>query len=89
MPSFLTALLFLLNLPVFVFIQKRLFPEPSQWHRALSLAHPPELTHSLLAGSWREVLSHLRLAVFSVLCGLVFLSQVLLLKAWLLFTVQP
>ena len=81
MSLFLLLSLLALDLPAFIYLKRRFFPTVESWQQALSLSHPPELTHHLIQGNWTEIAVHLRLPALTAACGCVFALQLMAIQA--------
>jgi hypothetical protein len=81
MSSFLLISLLALDLPAFLYLKRRFFPNAESWQQAISLAHPPELTYHLIQGDWPEIIPHLRLPALTAACGSIFALQLMAIQA--------
>lgn len=81
MPSELASVLFLLNLPVFVWIQRSLFPDQASWQAALEQVSSPQYKAQALSGQWRTLLSEQPLIIFGASCLLLLFMELLILRA--------
>lgn len=82
MSIFLFLSLLVLDLPAFLYLKRRFFPTLESWQQAISLSHPPELTHHLIQGNWPEIAVHLRLPALTAACGCILALQLMAIQAF-------
>ena len=72
--------LFVLNLPVFLYIHRHFFADAEAWKSAINWEYDPEYTGMILEGQWSSLLKANPLASFSLACGGVLLVEFLILQ---------
>ena len=80
MPPEISLALFVLNLPVFWHIHRRLFEDAEAWKAALKWEYDPQYTAMILEGQWHSLIRANPLAAFSLLCGAVMLAEFVILQ---------